>query len=130
MNIHERCYLRISTTGRMEIRTFDPRKEDINDVIREQLNGAFYEIVRCRSLPHKFLMLVDDCGFLEGLEYNDVASALYGVKMHGCPIVGTAVIMREDYVDGEPDIFGLTYEDVNELVEAMRGIIVIKEVKE
>lgn len=130
MTAKERCYLLIMPSGRMEIRTFDSGKEDVNDVLHRELNGGFYEIVRPFTLPHKFLVMVDDCGLLKDLEYNHIASEIYGQKRHGGVIVGPAVIMREDFVDGEPDIVGLTYEDVDELVDSMKRIIVITEVRE
>ena len=122
-------YLTISTDGLIEIKTFDPLNEDVNDVIHAALD-SYYEIVRCRTLPHKFLMLVDDCGVLKSLPVNALASELYGVRVHGCPICGPAVIMREDIVDGEPDIVGLTEDDTAELVRILRGLFVIREVNE
>ena len=124
--LENKYYLRISTTGRMEIKSFDPISDDVNDVLHEELNGAFYEIVRCRTLPRKYLLLVDDCGALEGLPINNVASELYGTRKHGCPIFGDAVIMREAIVDGEPDIVGLTDSDCDELIDEMKKIIVIR----
>lgn len=122
----QKSYIQISTDGMIEVKTFDT-SEDINDVIHAALS-SYYEIVRCRSLSHKFLMLVDDCGLLKDLPINDVASELYGVRIHGCPICGPAVIMREDFVDGEPDIVGLDPDDVAEFIHKLRGLIVLKEV--
>lgn len=124
--LKNKFYLRISTTGMMEIKTFDPINDDVNDVIHKELDGAFYEIVYPRTLSGKFLMLVDECGALENLPVNSVASEIYGTSEHGCPIFGPAVIMREDIVDGEPDIVGLTDPDCDELINEMRKIIVIR----
>lgn len=119
--LKNKFYLRISTTGVMEIKTFDPINDDVNDVIREELNGAFYELCHPWTLSHKFLMLVDDCGAIENLPVNPIAS-----EICDCPIFGTAVIMREDIVDGEPDIVGLTDPDCDELIEEMKKIIIIR----
>lgn len=124
--LKNKYYMQISTDGLIEIKEFNPL-DDINDVIHEALQ-SYYEIVRCRSLSHKYLMLVDDCGVLKNLPVNDVASELYGIRIHGCPICGNVLIMREDIVDGEPDIVGMTEEDTAELVRKLRGLIVIKEV--
>lgn len=126
--LKNKFYVRVSPDGLIETRPFNPL-DDINDVIHDALDGSFYEIVRCRSLPHKFLMLVDDCGLLYGLPINAVASELYGVRIHGCPIAGPAVFMREDMVDGEPDIVGLTEEDTAELFRIMLSYVVLREVK-
>lgn len=124
--LKNKFYMSISTEGLIEIKEFNPL-DDINDVIHEALH-SYYEIVRCRSLSHKYLMLVDDCGVLKNLPVNDVASELYGIRIHGCPICGNVLIMCEDMVDGEPDIVGMTEEDTAELVRKLRGLIVIKEV--
>ena len=120
--LKNKFYVKISTTGLIEIKDFDPVQQDVNDVIHDALD-SYYEIVRCRSLPHKFLMLVDDCGLLKELPINGIASELYGVRVHGCPICGPAVIMREDMVDGEPDIVGLTEEDTAEFIQLLHGVL-------
>lgn len=122
--LKNKFYIRVSPSGLIETNEFDPL-EDINEVIHDALDGSFYEIVRCRSLPHKFLMLVDDCGLLKELDYNDVASELYGVRIHG-----PAIFMREDMIDGEPDIVGLTEEDTAELINWFRKFVVIREVRD
>ena len=129
MTSENKIYLKISTSGLMEFRTLDDR--DLNEQIHDELGGAFYEIVRTRSLGHKFLMLCDDEGLLKGLPINDVASELYGIRVHGCPIVGDVLIMRE-YMDedGERDICGLDLYDCDELINKLHGLIVIKEVHE
>ena len=126
--LKNKFYMQISPDGTIEIKEFNPL-DDINEVIHAALD-SYYEIVRCRSLPHKYLMLVDDCGLLKSLPVNPVASELYGIRIHGCPICGPALIMREDFVDGEPDIVGMTEEDTAELVRKLRGLIVLQEVNE
>ena len=90
----------------------------------EELDGWFFDIVRCRALPRKFIMLVDDCGFIKNLPINTLASIL--CTEH---IAGTALIMKEDYDDGEPYIFGLNEDDVAELIKKLHGLFVIREVE-
>lgn len=128
MTVENKIYLKISTSGLMEFRTLDDR--DLNEQIHDELHG-FYEIVRTRSLGHKFLMLCDDEGLLKGLPINNVASELYGIRVHGCPIAGDVLIMRE-YMDenGERDICGLDQYDCDELINKLHGLIVIREVCE
>ena len=123
-------YVLISPDGLLETKEFDVLKEDVNDVIHAALGGSFYEIVRLHNMSHKFLMMVDDEGLLKNLQLNPVASELYGIRIHGCPIVGNAVIMREDFVDGEPDIVGLTDDDLAEFIHKLRGLVVLTEVEE
>ena len=126
--LKNKFYMQISTDGLIEIKEFNPL-DDINEVIHAALD-SYYDIVRCRSLPHKYLMLVDDCGLLKSLPFNPVASELYGIRIHGCPICGPALIMRKDFVDGEPHIVGMTEEDTAELVRKLRCLIVLQEVNE
>lgn len=74
--------------------------------------GGHIEIVHPVGLPYPLLMIVNEEGLLRGLDFNPIASVLYGMLDHGQPIVGNAVIMKEGYVDGEPDVVGLDPEDV------------------
>ena len=124
MSTEKRKFMRIEPSGYMELCDLDPDR-DILDVIHDELDGGFFEIVRCGTLPHKYLMLVDDCGLLKDLKINPVASILYA---HGA-IAGNALIMREDVDDGEPDIFGMTEDDCMELYRKLRGLIVMTEVE-
>jgi len=116
-------FLRIQPDGFMELRDLDPDR-DLLDLIHDELDGGFFEIVRCRTLPRKFVMLVDDCGVIKGLPFNPVASVLYTQ-----PIAGTALIMKEDYDDGEPDLFGMDEDETAELIKKLHGLIVIREVE-
>lgn len=69
---------------------------------------------RCipRGLPAPLMMLVNEEGLLEGLPMNTIGSILYGTQIHGQPIVGNIVIMKEGWVNGEPDIVGLEEPDI------------------
>ena len=116
-------FLRIQPDGFMELRDLD-RERDLLDVIHDELDGGFFETVRCRTLPRKFVMLVDDCGYLKRLPLNPIARILYG---H--PISGTALIMKEDIdEEGEHDLFGMDEDDTTELIRRLRSMIVIREV--
>lgn len=116
-------FLRIQPDGFIELRDLDQGR-DLLDVIHDELDGGFFEIVRCRTLPRKFVMLVDDCGVIKDLPINPVASVLYTQA-----IAGTALIMKEDIdEDGEPDLFGLDEDDTEELIKKLHGLIVITEV--
>lgn len=116
-------FLRIQPDGFMELRDLD-QERDLLDVIHDELDGGFFEIVRCRTLPRKFVMLVDNCGVIKDLPINLVASVIYTQA-----IVGTALIMKEDYDDGEPDLFGMDEDDTAELIKKLHGLIVIREVE-
>ena len=61
-------------------------------------------------------MIVDEEGRLKDRQIlNLVGSVLYGTPEHGQPIVGDIVIMKDGYDNGEPDIVGLSDEDVTHL---------------
>lgn len=116
-------FLRIQPDGFMELRDLD-QERDLLDVIHDELDGGFFEVVRCQTLPRKFVMLVDDCGVLKDLPINPIATILYTQA-----IAGTALIMKEAYDDGEPDLFGLDEDDTAELIRKLHGMIVIREVE-
>lgn len=86
-------------------RSIDCEPEDLNQVLHELLNG-FFEIVRPRGCPPHILMLVDDEGILKDLPYNPLAASLYGQY-----IAGKAILMREGFINGEPDIVGLSADE-------------------
>lgn len=60
-------------------------------------------------------LLVDEDGLFTGHSVNERASILYGVRVHGTPIVGDVLLMREgmtgsgesmgiDWLDSEPEM--------------------------
>ena len=97
-------------------RSIDCEPEDLNYVLHELLNG-FFEIVRPLACPRHIIMLVDDEGILKDLPFNPLAAALYGQY-----IAGNAIIMREGFVNGEPDIVGLQTPDIAHMVPRLNAI--------
>jgi hypothetical protein len=77
--------------------------------------GGWFEIVRARGLPQPYVMIVDEEGLLKDKCVNVCGCVLYGTVKHGSPIVGDIVIMREEIGLEEPDLFGLTPEDIKTL---------------
>ena len=89
-----------------------------------QLVGGYFEHVR----PHGFVnldvpekenlcMIVNGEGRIIGLELNDVGSHLYNdLPCHKGfdfePVVGDILILTEGFVHGEPDIVGLSDEQL------------------
>lgn len=119
-------YLRMNTNGTMEIRDMDPDR-DLLDLIHQELDGGFMEIVRPAGLTTRYLMLVDDCGLLKNLDINVNASIIYGCQRHGQMIAGTALIMIEtiDYETGERDIAGMPDYLMHQLIKELERNIVI-----
>lgn len=74
--------------------------------------GGYIEIVHPRHLERPFVMIVNEEGLNLGLEMNIAGSILCGTHDHGSPIVGNIVIMIEGFRNGEPDLVGLTDDEV------------------
>lgn len=87
----------------------EPMHETVGKVL-----GGYVEHVLPIYMPHPFCLLVDEEGKLKGKSINPVASAWYSKY---APLVGTVVVMKDGYVDGERDIVGLTEEECNQVIE-------------
>jgi hypothetical protein len=72
---------------------------------------GYIEIVHPRRLEFPYCMIVNEEGLLRGLPLNPYGSYLYGIEAHGNPIVGDIVILKEGFVNGEPDLVGLSDEE-------------------
>lgn len=86
--------------------------------------GGWIEVVHPKGLPSPYCMVVNEEGLLLSLPLNLIGSILYETTKHGCPIVGTIVLLKDGIIDGEPDIVGLDDEDIGTLgamVSAMSG---------
>ena len=106
----------------------DIRVEDFAEPLYKTVGaaiGGYIEHVRPMRLKEPFCMVVNDEGRLRGLSRNLVGSFLYGTDLHGEPVVGNIVIMKDGYCNGEPDIVGLTDEEV-ERVQSSMSILVSK----
>jgi len=87
-----------------------------------ELFGDYFEIVRPRGLKHQFVMIVDESGLLKELPINLVGSVLYETHIHGQPIVGDIIIMREIHNYDGADLASLEAADVSELIEFLNDI--------
>lgn len=85
-----------------------------------EIVGGYLEIVRPRGFVRlneetgrRHILVVDEEGAIKGDPINPRASLIYGMAIHGQPIVGNVIIAteallwsREDMMY-EPDIYGL-----------------------
>ena len=62
------------------------------------------------------------------LPVNMFGSLLYGIMVHGGPIYGNAVIMKEGFRNGELDVVGLSKRDLLTLGDKLKAMH-LKEVK-
>lgn len=98
----------VFTTDR-EMYTMDfaePLHKSVGEVI-----GGWIEIVRPRGLTQPFCMIVNETGLQRELPLNIIGSFWYGTHMHGAPIVGNIVVMKEGIRNGEQDLVGLTDQE-------------------
>ncbi len=69
-------------------------------------------------------MCVDEAGLLrEKLEFNLIGSILYGTGVHGHPIVGAVVLMKEDGDGEDRRLAGLSPEEARAVRNVAEFII-------
>lgn len=107
----------VTADNEVSIRDF---KEPLYKTVGQVVDG-YIEIVNPRGLAEPFRMIVNEEGLLRNLPINIVGSLLYGTPSHGYPIVGNIVIMKLGFVDGEPDIVGLTDDECDELSQSLEA---------
>lgn len=89
--------------------------------------GGYIEHVNPRLLDAPFCMIVNEEGLLNNLPVKPVGCFLYETLSHGWPIVGTIVIMKDGYnEDGEPDIIGLTDDDIKYMCGKLKHTFELK----
>ncbi len=94
----------ITTCNTMRIADFEqPAYKSVGKAV-----DGYIEIVHPRGLEFPYCMIVNEEGILRGLPTNLYGSHLYG---HVNPIVGDIVILKEGFVNGEPDLVGLSDEE-------------------
>ena len=109
-----------TTKDELEIRDFaEPLHETVGKAV-----GGWIEIVHPVGMKRPFVMIVNEEGLLLNLDINALGSFLYGTLAHGHPIVGDIVIMKEGFVDGEPDIVGLTDQEADVFMELFKKTLV------
>lgn len=81
--------------------------------------GGWIEIVHPARLPHGFVMIVDEEGRISGKPLNPVGSWFYGYDLHGEPIVGDVLIMREVMGPDGPECAGMSEDDVNAIFDSL-----------
>ena len=99
----------ITTDTRVYPQVFEePLYKSVGDVVQ-----GWIEVVHPQGLPHPLCLICNEEGLLLDLECNAVASEWYGCREHGQVIVGNVVVMKEGYREGEPDIVGLSEDEID-----------------
>jgi len=73
--------------------------------------GGYIEHLVPWGIKRPYCLICNDDGLALGLPPNPVGSCLYGR-----PVVGTVVLMKDGFVNGEPDIIGLSDEEESKLL--------------
>ena len=106
----------VGTDNRLTVQDFEA---PLYKTVGEAVDG-WIEIVRPGGLKKPFVMIVNEEGLIKELPINIVGSLMYGKPVHGSPIVGNIVIMKEGWTSEGKDLIGLTDEEAaqitNELV--------------
>lgn len=88
--------------------------QPLNETIGKEV-GGWIEVVHpvgLKRAPSNLCFVCNEEGLRQSLPLNAFGSVLYGTPMHGHPIVGTIVFMREGVVNGSPDFVELTDADI------------------
>lgn len=80
--------------------------------------GGYIEIVRPRGLKRPYVMIVNEEFLLLGLPKNEIGSCLYQTHLHGAPILGNFLIMKEQ----GPDLVGLDDPEILQVMAAMQEV--------
>lgn len=103
----------ITTDNIIRIAEFsNPAHESIGKVV-----GGWIEIVHPKRLDTPYCMVVNEEGLLMDLPLNLYGSYLYCTELHGNPIVGDIVILKEGWIHGERDFDGLSDEECRTFAE-------------
>lgn len=68
----------------------------------KEILGGYMEHVWPGGLKRPYCLLCNEEGLLMGLPMNAYGSFLYRTQIHGSPIVGNIIIMKDGYENGEP----------------------------
>ena len=88
--------------------------EPLYQTVGKAVDG-YIEIVHPVGLESPYVMIVNEEGLLKKLPMNITGSILYGTFVHGSPIVGNIVIMKEAWTDEGLDIVGIPEEEIDDL---------------
>ena len=77
--------------------------------------GGNIEIVRPRGLKRPYVMIANEEFLLLGLPKNEIGCYLYQTHLHGNPICGNFLIMKEE----GPELVGLEDPEILQVIAAM-----------
>ena len=112
----------ISTANTIQTTEIPENGHPLYDLVRGAV-GGYIENVYPMRLDRNLIMVVNEEGLLMGLPINPVASYLYGMDIHGQPIVGNVIILKKGYFEDEPDIVGIPDDEAETIIETLNKTI-------
>ena len=106
---HSTTFLLLKANG--EISRVEIPYEEFHDRVHELVGCEYFELV---GFKDGFYFVVDELGkcYDEPKPVNKKASLFYTGFIHGDFIVGDVLIGKHGYVEGEPDIVGLSEDEL------------------
>lgn len=83
----------------------------------EQIGCEWVEVVHPRRLAPQYIMIMDEEGLYKHPVLNIAGSWLYQTDIHGQPIVGNILIIREEIGDEGPEFAPMDEEDAEGFVK-------------
>ena len=93
--------------------------------MRSQINCEWIEFTHPRRLAEGYTMIVDEEGLLKDWELNVHGSWLYQTDIHGQPIAGDVLIMKEEYGDDGLECRGMTQDEADALVAILTEAVIV-----
>ena len=113
--------VKVQTNGTISMIDVRQNGKPLYDLMHEVV-GGFYENVNPIRLRKGYVMVVNEEGFLLGLDRNPIGSYLYGTDKHGSPIVGDALILKYGFYEDEPDVVGMTDEEAVDIMNDLANL--------
>lgn len=99
----------VTTDNVIEVKDFS---QPLHESCGEGVDGIIEKVTPC-GLSSLLCMLVNEKGQLRNLPINYIGSILYGAAIHGLPIFGNLVIMKNGATDDFLEVTGLEDRDMD-----------------
>ena len=118
--------VKVETNGKVTL--LDTPEELTCAWCAKQIGCEWVELVRPKRLADGYIMLVDEVGLMKDRPTVNVAGSwLYETDIHGQPIVGDALILREIYGDDGPEFAPMDEEVAKEFVKDLGDLDHLRE---
>lgn len=95
---------------------------ELHESIGEAVGGLI-EVVHPMGMKPPFCMVVNEEGLLRDLPLNPIGSLWYGTQFHGQSIVGTIVVLKEEFCAGNREFIGLSDAELESAMAELKRIV-------